>query len=187
MMAQTLEARLTALEQSATRYRNAFVGLALLVSGVVLVGATTTDQVQEVVTTKMLRVVNDQGILIAGILGDSNGNGTLAVISKDGKPLIQAGASDSRDGLLTVNSKDGKQLIYAGDDVVNGNGLLQVNSKDEKELIYAGSSKLGTGGVFELKNKTGEGVVMLYADEYGNGVVGAYNRKGKGRTLESGP
>ena len=40
---------------------------------------------------------------------------------------------------------------------------------------------------FEGFNKTGEGVVQLYADDYGNGVVGAFNRKGKGRTLEPGP
>ena len=36
-------------------------------------------------------------------------------------------------------------------------------------------------------NKTGEGVVHLSVDDYGNGVVGAYNRKGKGRTLKPGP
>ena len=34
---------------------------------------------------------------------------------------------------------------------------------------------------------TGEEVVQLRADEYGNGLVGAYNRKGKGRTLKPGP
>ena len=33
----------------------------------------------------------------------------------------------------------------------------------------------------------GEEIVDLMADEYGNGVVGAWNRKGKGRTLEPGP
>jgi hypothetical protein len=36
-------------------------------------------------------------------------------------------------------------------------------------------------------NKTGDGAVQPYADEYGNGVVGAYNRKGEGRTLKPGP
>jgi hypothetical protein len=30
-------------------------------------------------------------------------------------------------------------------------------------------------------------VVQLSADDYGNGVVGVYNRKGKGRTLKPGP
>jgi hypothetical protein len=43
------------------------------------------------------------------------------------------------------------------------------------------------GGLVEVFNTAGEDVVQMYADDYGNGVVGAYNRKGTGRTLESGP
>jgi hypothetical protein len=34
---------------------------------------------------------------------------------------------------------------------------------------------------------SGGSPVTMSADEYGNGVVGAYNRKGKGRTLQPGP
>ncbi len=43
------------------------------------------------------------------------------------------------------------------------------------------------GGVLNLYNKTGENVVELRVDEYGNGIVGAYNRKGLGRALKPGP
>ena len=43
------------------------------------------------------------------------------------------------------------------------------------------------GGVVDVSNKTGESIVQIHADDYGNGVVGAYNRKGKGRTLQPGP
>jgi hypothetical protein len=43
------------------------------------------------------------------------------------------------------------------------------------------------GGVVEVYNKASEGVAQMGADEYGNGVVGAYNRKGMGRTLQPGP
>ena len=42
-------------------------------------------------------------------------------------------------------------------------------------------------GMIEVTNKTGEGIAQMYADDYGNGVVGAWNRKGKGRTLKPGP
>jgi|TARA_B110000116_G_scaffold9916_1_gene8242 hypothetical protein len=38
----------------------------------------------------------------------------------------------------------------------------------------------------QVFNKTGEGIATMKADEYGNGVVGAWNRKGKGRTLKPG-
>ena len=34
-----------------------------------------------------------------------------------------------------------------------------------------------TGGLVQVYNKTGEDVVQLGVDEYGNGKVGAYNRK----------
>ena len=44
-----------------------------------------------------------------------------------------------------------------------------------------------TGGMVRVFNKTGEEVVQLRADEYGNGVVGAFNRKGVGRMLQPGP
>ena len=42
-----------------------------------------------------------------------------------------------------------------------------------------------TGGMVLVFNKTGEDVVQIYADEYGNGVVGTWNCKGK--TLQPGP
>ena len=35
--------------------------------------------------------------------------------------------------------------------------------------------------------ETGEMIANMSADKDGNGVVGAYNRKGKGRTLKPGP
>ena len=38
-----------------------------------------------------------------------------------------------------------------------------------------------------VNNNTCEAIVNVSADEYGNGVVGAWNRKGKGRRLKPGP
>ena len=43
------------------------------------------------------------------------------------------------------------------------------------------------GGAVAVFNKTGEGIASMGADEYGNGEVGADNRKGMGRTLKPGP
>jgi hypothetical protein len=81
-------------------------------------------------------------------------------------------------------SKTGTDLISAGASD-GGNGLLKVMSKTGTDLIALGGSTDGDGFFFQGFNKTGEGVVQLSVDDYGNGVVGAYNRKGKGRTLES--
>jgi hypothetical protein len=48
-------------------------------------------------------------------------------------------------------------------------------------LVLLGA--IENGGALGINKKTGEAVVGLVADEYGNGVVGAYNRKGKGRYI----
>ena len=67
--------------------------------------------------------------------------------------------------------------------MVSGNDFSVTNSSGQ-ELIYAGSSKSGNG-LLSINNKTGETVVSLDVDNYGNGEVGAWNRKGKGRVWSS--
>jgi hypothetical protein len=42
------------------------------------------------------------------------------------------------------------------------------------------------GGVLHVLNKIGERVAGISTDDDGNGYVGAFNRKGKGRTLRPG-
>jgi len=42
------------------------------------------------------------------------------------------------------------------------------------------------GGMVYVMNKTNETIADMKADEYGNGMVGAYNSKGDGRTLKPG-
>jgi len=39
------------------------------------------------------------------------------------------------------------------------------------------------GAELYLYNKTEQGVVVMKADDYGNGYVGAFDRKGQGRVL----
>ena len=84
-------------------------------------------------------------------------------------------------------SFDGKSMFstdIVGDQMV----VMQFSNKQEENRIriFAGH-KDENGGCIGIVNKTGETVVELKADEYGNGLVGAYNRKGMGRTLQPGP
>ena len=60
-----------------------------------------------------------------------------------------------------------------------GDGAVTTYTPSGKELGAAME-----GGSVQVFNKTGESIGQIYADEYGNGVVGAWNRKGKGRTLK---
>ena len=115
--------------------------------------------------------------------GDWGGDGRLRVNSKEGKSLIFAGRGLRGNGMLAVSSKEGKRLLYAGAGP-EGNGTLTLSSKEGILQFILGS---GDNGAFaSLYNKPKECIIELRADEYGNGVVGAYNGKGKGRTLESG-
>jgi len=54
-----------------------------------------------------------------------------------------------------------------------------------KDLVVLNASD--NGGLVYVYNKTDESIAQMGADEYGNGVVYAGNRKGKGRTLQPGP
>jgi len=63
--------------------------------------------------------------------------------------------------------------------------MVTIFQPNGKELVALGAN--ASGGMIEVYNKTGEGIASMNVDEYGNGVVGAWNRKGKGRTLQPGP
>jgi len=73
--------------------------------------------------------------------------------------------------LVLANTKYGG-VITAFDK--NGHGVVEISNGEN-------------GGAINVRNKTGESIVRLHADEDGNGLVGAYNRKGEGRTLQPGP
>ena len=80
--------------------------------------------------------------------------------------VVMAAAPQSRDA--TFDKITAKKLF-----IVNDAGKVQAT-------LGVGEN----GGALSINNKTGERVVQLKADENGNGLVGAYNRKGKGRTLQ---
>ena len=86
--------------------------------------------------------------------------------------------------LSTARLADGEAAVglsaYELEGVVD---VLQPNGKTGVKL----TSTVGGGGSVSVYNKTGGRIVNVSADDYGNGVVGAYNRKGKGRTLKPGP
>jgi len=68
---------------------------------------------------------------------------------------------------------------------VEDEGTVTTYQPNGKELVKLNAND--SGGLATIFNKTGEFIVQLTADDYGNGVVWAGNRKGKGRTLQPGP
>ena len=126
--------------------------------------------------------------MVTAVAGVFDGNGMLAVSNKNGKQVIYAGtgAGDDENGRFSVRNKSGQEVIYAGTEAGgDGDGLLSVSNKSGQGVIIAGTSKNGNGGYLSVWNKTEEEVINLKVDDYGNGEVGAWNRKGKGRVWSS--
>ena len=101
-----------------------------------------------------------------------------------GDIVVTLGVNDGGDGLVWTQSAKGKNLVELTS-TVDGNGTVSTYQPNGKELVTLNSTD--SGGVVQVSNKTGEPIAQMRADDYGNGVVGAWNRKGKGRTLEPGP
>ena len=68
---------------------------------------------------------------------------------------------------------------------VNGGGAISTYQANGKDGVILANTP--NGGMVHVINKTDEDIAQMYADEYGNGVVWAGNRKGMGRTLKPGP
>lgn len=154
-----LEQRVGALERRVSRYRGVTFTLALALVAAVTMGQAARDVEFGTVTCRELVVLKEKG---AG--------GILITSGTDG-------------GSLTAYSAQGKGLVYLS--AFPEGGVFSISSLQGKDLVFISSDD--SGGVVEVHNKAGEGIVQLRADEYGNGVVGAYNRKGKVRTLTPGP
>ena len=149
------KSRLERLEKDMRFYKRLTVVLALMIVAGVSMGQT--DNYGDIVC-RSLKVVNEKGEPTA-IITEINGDGFLATISSSGKELVRLTALD-------------------------GNGALITSSSSGNLLVGLGAHK-DVGGLISVFNKTGEEVCTMYPDEYGNGVIGAWNRKGKGRKFES--
>lgn len=105
-----------------------------------------------------------------------------------GKNDVEQISCTARDFATTLYMTSPNQESYLNLGCLNSGSLIVAGRKGFKnsKVFINGGEKDSTGGGITITNKTGEEVVQLHADEYGNGVVGSYNRKGMGRTLKPG-
>ena len=137
----------------------------------------------------------------------SEDNRGLYLFDEKGKKRIGLGVDETRAGLGIFDEKEAVRAmltVFEGNPRLNlydergtsriglvvlrnNPGLGISDEKGEVRVGLFGADDEDNGGLVVVLNKTDEEAVRLFADEYGNGVVGAYNRKGKGRTLKPGP
>ncbi|MSR83812.1 MAG: hypothetical protein EXS58_12970 [Candidatus Latescibacteria bacterium] len=207
-----LEQRVTALEGQIKYLRFLAAALGAGLVALLSLGATgSQNAVQDfqVVRTRDLLIVNDQGQVMCSVGEDGEGNGRLALNSRSDKQIFIAGADERGNGQLLISSNTDQGVFSAVVDA-DGNGRLLIGSKGQRPLVSAGSDKkgngqfllfsggertvlsagvdaTGNGGIVDLFNRAGQGVVQLSCDEQGSGMVGAYDGKGAGRALKAKP
>ena len=158
----TVEQRLDQLEKRNKRLTVALTMTVVAMAAVVTMAATGEKNGEfNELTARHIWVENDAGQIVVGLGATSVGDGLVLTMSAKGKDLVMLTATQGGNGAVTTYQPNGKKLVEMGSNT--------------------------DGGMTYVYNKTGEVSAEMGADHYGNGVVGAYNRKGIGRTLESGP
>jgi len=164
---QTIEERLDQLEKRNRRLTAALAVLTVAICAVVTMAAT-----------------GDKDGHFATVWADTVVARHIYVKNDAGKLIVTLGANDGGHGLVVTESAQGKDLVELGS-TVNGIGTVTTYAPNGKELVTLGASD--NGGLVYVWNKTGEGIAEMRADDYGNGYIGSWDRKGKGRTLQPGP
>ncbi len=145
------------------------------------------SQIQGVIRTRGLQIVNSDGQVVVELWPSTNGNGLIFLNSAEGKQLVYIGSlAASGNGLVHINSTEEKNQIALGSNSETGDGLINIKNRNEERLIslntdessgwlridktgnenlaYLGASTFGDG-LLSLSNKSGKDMVSIYADE----------------------
>ena len=121
---------------------------------------------------------------------DADGSGRVEVSSTTGKSTAVLTGIKEGVGLSLHAAGEERVLMFAQEE--SGASMLHLRhptSTPEKNVngvcLWSGGAA-DTGGELSIFNKTNEEVCTLKVDEYGNGLIGAWDRTGKGRTLKPG-
>jgi hypothetical protein len=175
----TVEQRLEQLEKRNKRLTVALTMTVVAMCAVVMVAATG-DKYGD------FDVVRANTVIAKNILVENSVTARHIWVTNDAgdQVVVNMGANDGGSGVVRTKSAKGKDLVVLNA-TKNGHGTVTTYQPNGKELVDLTSGE--NGGMIVVHNKTGEEIVQMGADEYGNGVVGAYNRKGDGPELKPGP
>jgi len=173
-----VEQRLDQLEKRNKRLTVALTMTVVAMCAVVTMAATgLKDGHFDKVVARHIFVTNEAGQIIVALGASDDGNGLIQTLSAKGKMLVALNSTVEGKGTVTTYHPNGKKLVDLGS-TVDGNGTVKTYQPNGKTLVRLTATD--NGGMVAVVNKTGEGIVSMGADDYGNGVVWAGNRKGDG-------
>ena len=135
----------------------------------------------------VVETLNGNGKTLVRLGASFDGVGMVTTLNGNGEPLVELGATVDGGGTVSTLNGKGKTFVKLGVSVDGPGGSVTTWNDQGKKLVAIGWDREGDGGTLSVYNKSGESVCTLTVDEYGNGVIGAWNRNGKGRTLKPGP
>lgn len=146
----TVLARLDALERQNRRLRSSGLALALLVAGILTLGATLTPptnsgQVPDLLQARDLQLLDSYGELKAELSLDS---GTPMLALYDRTSTAEPPVLPNGNGVLDMKKGDGEIMVLVGNGIsgisMQGNGLhLDMNDRAADRSVYLQSDELG--------------------------------------------
>ena len=136
----------------------------------------------DIVTARYINLKNYAGEYVVRFRANPEGQGEISTHSAKGNELVVLTATVDGNGKLTTYHPDGKTLVKLTG-TMNG-GVVKTYQPNGKELVDMSSNDKGAS--VYIYNKSGEGIAQMGVDESGNGIVGAYNRKGEGNVIKAG-
>ncbi len=188
MTTATLEARVEALERSASRWRVLAILAFLLACGLAFIGlapAGGSEQqgtVPELIRARRIEIVNATGNPVLTLTQNDSG-GIIATQSPSGQILVTVTATATGEGVIALADRAGRRLVELAGKPGEGAGVVNT---------------FGEGGhvAVSLLASQGAGVVQTFRDERptallgstgGDGVVAVFDEEGRVReTLPAG-
>jgi len=187
MTTATLEARVEALERSASRWRVlAILGFLLAcgmaVLGAAPVGAEQEGQIAELLRARRIEIVGAAGGPVLTLTQNDSG-GIIATQSPSGEILVTVTATATGEGVIALADRAGRRLVeLAGKP---GEGVGVVNTFDEDGRVAV--SLLASKGAGVVQTFRGERPTALLGSVRGDGVVAVFDEEGRVReTLPAG-
>ncbi len=136
--------------------------------------------IHDVIKTKQLQIINDKGKRAVVLSYDKGEGGSISILNADEEFFGSISALRSG-GYIELRGKGGKNSAVTIGSNTHG-GYMKGFDNNAKENSFVGAGALG--GEIAIWNNTGEPVVQIRTDKNGEGLVGAYNRRGRGNELK---
>jgi hypothetical protein len=182
--------RIAVLEQKLRKLQVTVLGLVGLIVTVGVLAtispANARFQVTDLVQTRELQIVDEDGTILAKITNDTHGglfqmynksNATVfnALVDEGGLPILDIGTPGYRGKLRLINTPGHNTVELGIRD--NDTGYLQLKDANGLDAIWINSE--GNGGLVRWNNKKGEMAGFLGTNENG-GIVGVHGNDEEG-------